>query len=608
MTMQLTGSSAVFYGNANHHLTLAGAELYFYAADREPSQGQSRDQSQDQSRSSAKPQWFWKAESLSDLGQKPLAVATVAEDGSYNAVLKGYRGGALLIGIKTNGFDDMPRGDRFAEGFIGRAFPQDGDTQDDPVPENIDGRISAEAKLDAVVGKADFCSILEVLGLWLVAGRVSDCENDQVPVVGALVEVFDRDITQDDKLGEDHTDGSGSFQVYFDAAAFKQIPSLSPPFDVIVPHELIGGPDVFFTVSVGGLKLLDEPPSKGREAGRENQPRCSYHELCVKAPEITVDDFTLWTYIGDYQVPDTINLHDFDADGFVNNGKLAFFGGIDLIGQLAQTYLGEAVNFRFVFAEWPNMSTAPSYPADYQPLLPGNLVLNKAYGSIIVQTGPSPGDLSVTPVFPAPDPATGWIAVDQSPNFSRTTGRMVRLNTASLVPSIAGSSAMEGTAAAGDLVPLALRDRPRKFSFVLEVETASHSFHQTVPVTIHINNSLAYLHYDLASLQSNACSPISASGGQINLNALYSVAHPYLRQYSINVQRQGGTNLQAKSDSFTSHSSLWTDADGEHGSEAIVYTDIGKCSYRTWINASRRLTNGYGGAGNQNFLRTFCVD
>lgn len=283
---------------------------------------------------------------------------------------------------------------------------------------------------------------------------------------------------------------------------------MPPPFDTLLPYKLFGGSDLFFHVSQGATKMLEEPPSTGRTPGRENVKRCSFTELCVKAPTGTPQKVTLWTKIGHLQVPDSGGLNAFRADGLTASGLNAFYGNLDFNGQ--------------------------------------------AVGDL--------GDL-------------------------------------------------EGIADAGDPVPVGpLRDRPRKFSFVLEIKAGPFTAHQTAPVPIHINNSFAYMRFDLTELQANACAGLNSAGGSITVHPVYTVAHPYLDTYNISVQRQGGTLLGVKNDSYTAHGPLWTSTQGEHGTETAVYTDVGKCSYRAYMTASRRLTNGYGGPGGQDILRTFCVD
>lgn len=579
---RLLGNTVARYGNPFHTFTLAGATLFFYGYGEKDV-------------AARKPSWGWKATQQSAVSSEILGSARVGDDGTYQVTLEGYRGGYLLVALQVEEFSYAPSTDRSAFGLIGFALPQ----RDE----------QAEAlRLDVDLPKTSYCEILKALDLWLVSGRVTDCKKDQTPLTGATVKVFDRDITQDDFLGEGLTDSTGSFAVFFGSAAFKAIPSLPPPWDIIPPHELFGGPDVFFHVNLGTINYLIEDPSKGRTSGRENVTNCSYHELCVTKPALDVDTLTLWAHIGNYRVPDNGSLHDFDADGLTTAGKLAFTGNIDFIGQLSQTYLDEALSFRFRYAEWTDLSVAPTYPDDYTPLLSDNINLNAGYGSIYTSTGPGPFDFTLDTVKPEPD-TEGWIAVNQSEDFVRDTGRLIQVKTTSLVPSLGGLDNMEGIADAGSAVPAGpLRDRPRKFSFVMEIKTLSYSEHQTVPVPIHINNSWAYLRYDLTELQSSACSAIIPSGGSITVNPLFTVAHPYLQYYTINVRRQGGSNMVVRNEDYSTHGVLWTGSTGEYGSETAVYTDIGKCSYRSHIVADRRLTNGYTGVTYQDVLRTFCVD
>jgi hypothetical protein len=577
----LIGNTIARYGNPFHTYTLAGANLIFY-------------QYTEKDVASRKPSWGWTATEQSAVSTAVLGSAQVGNDGSYQVNLESYHGGYLLVALQVESFAYAPSTNRSAYGLIGFAQPQ----RDE----------QAEAfKLDVDLPKTSYCDILKALDLWLVSGRVTDCGKQPVPLVGATVKVFDRDITQDDFLGEGLTDATGSFAVFFSSPAFKAIPSLPPPWDVIPPHELFGGPDVFFHVNTGTINYLTEDPSMGRTSGRENVPNCSYHELCAE-PAWQLDKLTLWTEIGDYRVPDSGSLHDFDADGLTTAGKLAFTGNIDFIGQLSQTYLSEAMSFRFMYAEWADMATAPTYPGDFDPLLSDNINLNMAYGSIYTSTGPGPFDFTLDPVKPEPD-TDGWIAVDQNTDFIRDTGRLIQVKTASLVPSLGNLEVMEGIADAGVEVPAGpLRDRPRKFSFVLEIKTASHTAYQPIPVPIHINNSWVYLRHDLTELQSNVCSAVTPSGGSITVHQLYTVAHPYLQYYRINLRRQGGSNLVVKNEDHSTHAALWTDTTGDFGTETAVYTDIGKCSYRSHIVADRRLTNGYTGVTHQDVLRTFCVD
>lgn len=584
MSLNLKGKTLAHYGNPYHNHTLAGATLIFYRQDV------------GMQKAAARSIWGWTPADQNDVAATELGRTDVSDDGAYEVGLQGYEAGPLLVALSVSKFAYAPDTDNSAFGLLGIGYPRR-DQQEQPT-------------MDIDLKMVDYCAILEALDLWLVAGHVTGCATKKTPFAGGLVEAFDRDLTQDDFLGSATTDGTGSFSIFFASSTFMQIPSLPPPWNVIPPHELFGGPDVFFRVSQGTNPLLEEAPAQGRTPGRENVAHCSFHDLCVEAPPWTADTVTLWTGIGNYDVPDSGGLNDFDAEGFVDSGKLAFTGHIDFNGQLSQLFMGDAVSFRFVYAEWSDMVTAPTYPGDYAAVLGANMNLNAKYGSIYHFVGPNPWNFSLTKVLPVPDGA-GWIAVDQDPDFVRDTGRLIQVRTETLVPSLGDIPTMEGTADAGVQVPAGpLRDRPRKFSFVLEIKTASISAYQAVPVPIHINNSAVYLRYDLTELVTNPCSSVAPVGGSVTVHPVYTVAHPYLQYFRINVRRQGGTNLVAKDEKYSDagNGTLWTDTLGEYGTETAVYTDIGPCSYRSHIVADRRLTNGYSGVIHQDVLRTFCVD
>ncbi|MFY9823166.1 MAG: hypothetical protein WAM82_17420 [Thermoanaerobaculia bacterium] len=573
----LTGQTTARYGSPYRTETLAGATLVFYLqGTRETGRASSR--------------WGWQQLPDNRLPAGEIGRATVREDGSYDVELKEYREGGLVVALEVRKFDYAPATGKEAAGLLGVGTPRQSERG-----------ISLDIDLPII----SYCAILKALDLWLVAGRVSDCGHPAVPLSGANVTSFDRDVTQDDNLGTAVTDAGGNFEIYFPGSVFRQIPALPPPFDVISPFELIGGPDIYFKVEVGGVFVLDEPSSMGRTPGRENRSNCSFTELCVQAPTWTPQTITLWSYVGNYMVPDGGGLHDFGADGLTASGKLAFTGAIDFIGQVSQKYLGEAVSFRFVYAEWANLAVAPVYPGDFTHQLTGPQVTSAPYGAIYTFIGPNPWDYSLTPVSPAPD-AAGWIAVEQSPNFVRNTGRMIQVDTTQLVQAIDESGSE--TAGAGLAVPGPKQDRPRKFSFVLEVKTASSSFAQTTPVVLHLNNSWAYLRYNLQELEASGCNPIAQVGGAITVHPMYSVGHPYLNSYSISIQRQDGAVTTPRSDDFSAHGVFWTAAAGEFGTFAAIYTDVAPCSYRSWITCSRRLTDGYTGASGQEVLRTFCTN
>jgi hypothetical protein len=584
----LRGTTRAAYGNPHHSLTLAGATLVFYAAEAVATRAESR--------------WGFTEADPARAPGKELARARVQDDGSYGAVLPASFDGAVLVAIDVERFSYAPATGKRAFGLLGAAAPR---------WEGEQGARHAHLEID--LSHHAYCSILSLLDLWLVGGRVAACDSGQ-GMPGGKVEAFDRDLSQDDFLGSDTTDGGGNFQIFFQPSAFKGIPVLPPPFDVIPPHELIGGPDVFFRVTHSGNTLIEESPGAGRGAGRENVGRCSYHELCVK--EITppkADTITLWTRIGGYKVPNTTGLNDFDADGLTAAGKLAFSGDIPFYGLVAQQYAGEAVSYRFTWAEWPNLATAPA-DAAFQPLTAAHINTGVPYGSILVDTGPEPWDYDTTYVYPEPD-ADGWIAVSQHPDFVRDGWPMLQVRTDVLVPAVGSHGEMESTFDAGQPVPVGpLRDRPRKFSFKMQMKTASNFEVQPVAVPIHINNSPAYLRFELGELAGNACAELVTPpmGMPLHIHPQWTVAHPYLHDFGVNLHRQGGAHVNHGEDfNEPGNGVLWTSAAGETSPAGfeLLYSDTGSCSYRCSITAHRRLTSGWGQNGTQqHILRTFCVD
>lgn len=569
----LSGTTSAEYGSPHRKQTLAGATLIFYPLEK-PASEFSR--------------WGWR--NLEELPQGEIGRATVNEDGSYHAELSDVQSGGLVVVAEVKQLSYAPATGKSALGLLGTGVSR---------PEG-DGLI-----MDIDLAAPPYCELLAALDLWLVAGRATDCGEQPIAAAGAEVTAFDRDLTQDDELGTDTADLGGNFEIFFPGDTFRQIPSLLPPFDSILPHELIGGPDVYFKVEAGGGTLLEEAPSVGRSAGRENRTHCTWVELCVQPPDWSPQTFTLWNRIGFVEVPNGSGLNDFDADGFVDSGKLAFHGSLDFNGQVSQKLLGQPVSYRFRFAEWSDMITPPSFPADYQPITSAH-VTSAPYGAIYVQTGPNPlTDYQLNYLPPNPDGA-GWVDVSQHPDFVRPENRMIQLDSTKLVPVIDKSG--PETAGAGALVPAADQDPPRKFSFMMEVRAGAVVYQHPVPVVLHINNSAAFARFDLQQLISNSCNPIAPQpGGDIEVNPMYTVGHPYLKSFTIQLQRQGGSLATLRSEDFSSHSSLWTDLNGENDTFLATYGDVQPCSYRCWLHVHRRLTNGYGGPGGQHLLRTFCT-
>jgi hypothetical protein len=120
-----------------------------------------------------------------------------------------------------------------------------------------------------------WCGIRHKLGAWTICGRVLICDAPQpTPIAGVKVSAFDVDWTQDDPLGSGITDATGYFRIDYLAIDFMRTPF---PFLNI---ELIGGPDLYFTVEgSGGGFLLQESRARGRDSDRQNVGPCFCVEL-----------------------------------------------------------------------------------------------------------------------------------------------------------------------------------------------------------------------------------------------------------------------------------------------------------------------------------------
>ncbi|WP_164020950.1 hypothetical protein [Pyxidicoccus trucidator] len=436
------GRTRAHYDNPHRHQTLAGATLYFYRADaadsRPPGPGRSR--------------LGWRA--LDALPPGALGLATVQPDGSYSLDLEGYEGGPLLFALRVEKLDYAPATGKSAQGLLGVAQPR---------------REGLAWVLDLDVPRPAYCALLGALDLWLVAGRVTDGSPLARPLVEGVVTACARDFDPDGTLGQAATDATGSFEVFFPGDVFRHIPTLPPPFDSILPHELIGGPDLYFKVRSGNAWVVDEPPSRARERDRENRRNCSYLELCAEPPRL--DTMTLWTHVGE------TGLGRLDGAG-------DWSGDVQFRGTLARTYQGEPVRFRFVHAAWAD--TAPRYPRDYRPLTAEHLHGGQAYAYLREQVGPAAGDCMLTPVFPLPD-AEGWIAIPQDPRLIHL-GRLIGLRPESLAP--------RPGCGAEPRLPSGKQLWRRKVSFILEVRTERHVLHPQGPVTLVLEGLAAPAHED----------------------------------------------------------------------------------------------------------------
>ncbi|MEZ4400203.1 MAG: hypothetical protein R3B06_09300 [Kofleriaceae bacterium] len=576
MSMILSGTTAADYGNPTKQQTLAGATLVFYAHEPAPVAAAT----------AAAPRARWDFYPTSaDPTTPELGRAVVAADGTFSTTLKG-RPAAVVVTIAVDKFAYAPATGKHARGVLGVAAV----AALDP-----DGQ-QVRAHLAIALAKPGYCRLLAALDLWLAAGRVV-AGSPAAAVAGVFVTAFDRDITQDDQLGEAETDATGSFEVFFAGAAFRKLPLLSGVLASLTSLELVGGPDLFFKVRAGAVVLLDEAPATGRASGRENSHNCSFNELTVAAPGVVpgVDAGpTVWRAIGDLAiVPATPGgVIDLDADGLTAVGKQAVHAVIKLKGTAFRRFTnGEAIRYRWLVREWANPTVAAGGPgappvpagrtADPSGAVPTGWTaitagLGGSYGSVI-GFSTAGGVYTVTAVaLPVAPDANGWIEVDQrvlAPGeYYAASGELARLDTAQLVPP--GGYAH------------------RKFSLVLQVQTASAGFQQA-PQPIHICNDQVRLTFHLSGL-GGGCDPFVRVGGTVDIDAAYQVEHPYLQSFRTYVQKHDGTNHQALSASatFAPAAPFWLAPPGISGTATLAGYGVEPCSYEAGIVAQARLTTG----------------
>lgn len=190
-----------------------------------------------------------------------------------------------------------------------------------------------------------WCLILSWFDIWVICGRVTICETDK-PVGGLTVEARDVDWIYDDYLGSATTDATGRFILYYPGSAFRQ------GFPI---GEMFGGPDLYFTIKLGGTVLLAEPRSRGRQPDRENARTCTCVELCIKEA-VDNEGLAVFTHVGKY-----IHAVDIEsglgqsgltkASSLNSNDVRAFYSTMCLHGVLPQKLGGTALEYCFEWRE-----------------------------------------------------------------------------------------------------------------------------------------------------------------------------------------------------------------------------------------------------------------
>lgn len=449
-----------------------------------------------------------------------------------------------------------------------------------------------------------WCAYLRKHGIWVICGQVTTCTQPVSPVGNVTVKAYDVDWIQDDDLGSASTDPNGWFLIYYDRSKFTRT-----PFSPFINIEWTGGPDIYFNiegVDTDGntVVLLDEPPSRGRKPDRENVSNCFCTKLCVELG-VQPDPYEvpMWTNIGNFQIPDSVSMHDFTADGYENTDNKAFFSNMEFIGQAGRATATKKLRYRFLFEEWTGI-TAPT------PINPvtKDMIAKTKVGQIIVSISP----LILEPVYvnnPSathnhePDPA-GWIEVEDHPNYTPVTNKLITLISTKLA--ISGSySNPSPNPDAGNPASVDEAREVHKFAlrYQLEQDTGTGwvlTHDQTMEALV-INNArtLLWLELDEFIVNSSMCQPIINT---VTVN--YTVDHPHLDWYEVEIEKQGA-NMHWPIPRVNHGGSL-TFRGGNGQTAGINITTWDPCSYIVFLRAHRRVTNGYSSPSLEHVYRTFC--
>lgn len=415
-----------------------------------------------------------------------------------------------------------------------------------------------------------WCHIRERLGAWVICGTVLDCKTRR-PIPGVRVQAFDRDWWQDDHLGEGVTDANGHFRIDYTAAAFRP--------GVFIDVELFGGPDLYFRVeTLLGAPLLVEPPSRGRDADRQNAGPCFCVELCLTEapPPPVIEALPVFTHLGGYNYEDDVNSLP-SQNGLTKTSGRAFYSNVRLNGVLPKTLNGQPMEYRFEVREL-DASGTPLGP--WTPVTLAQIA--KTYIGKLERANPDFPGTSLNPIeavdyvvgTPAADELAAsthtdahgdWIQVPQESSnplgptgFFTPNGNMISLITGSLAPFATVDLETPGPLAAGQSAtatgqPLVQNRHFAIRMMVREVGTAGpgtvagtcqnvaventryRTLHHPAWMAQLKTSALAVAMVDVEELIVDGCSGI---GDTLTVN--YTAAHPNLGTISLTMTGPGG--------------------------------------------------------------------
>lgn len=289
----------------------------------------------------------------------------------------------------------------------------------------------ARGRLDYTLNEKEWCYLLEELGIWVVAGRVTDRETGD-PLRNLTVTAYDADIIQSDTLGSATTGPDGGYAIYYRIADFEAVPAWWAPG----PIELQPGPDLYVTVTnADGVVVLEEPTDRGRDPGRENVGPCARVDIELDLTPGPGDP-ALFTRVGPFSI-----ATDIESDGTIVQSRTAddgserqvggagwgFTGRLELRGYVPQTDpdTGAAMWYRFLYetdaGEQPVVGNLLSrvtvaqrfdgFDGGFTPVITSVVVDGSGGGP---GTNPGDPDVYVPTSGNADDAENGWIPVVQT--------------------------------------------------------------------------------------------------------------------------------------------------------------------------------------------------
>lgn len=472
-----------------------------------------------------------------------------------------------------------------------------------------------------------WCLVRSRFDAWVICGRVTVCDGG-APVAGVKVSAFDRDWLQDDPLGTGFTDGSGKFRIDYAGADFRK--------DILgLNIELYGGPDLYFKVETpSGTVLLAEPPSRGRDPGRENVGNCFCVDLCVQqAPVVThawftrVGDFGIYSDIN--HLTDGLSTHavPFGFPGAHGGPGYGFYGGLKLVGDCPALYPtgGPALRYRFLVEVLGG-------GGGLQPVTAAQIIAVKvgtrpivwnvsgtpapvvtAQDIYVAPFGAPPGTVApptpapalppnvpwgpIPPAIMVPD-AQGWVPVDPSATNGGFSGPLLRLDSNTVVPGGAAPGSGAGNAVASPQSGKLVR-------IVFEAEPLTGATGATPTLTNELERLLVNNWSDvnlLGLLQFSGPGSTACSGLSNALDIQYTTDHELLAAWTM------GISTAASIPGGVPALPSGTTPRGAAGTKHLDISTWPACSYLVSLTTRRMLTDGEtDDSGHTNYV-TFCKD